>query len=97
MQPVNDAKLRCIFFRDGLQPESGRETLKMNDDTPSVQSELQGLRLIRAFGRIRDQSRRNEVIEHAERLAAELSLRPDSCFPGIQREVAAEQPADPGG
>ncbi|WP_157644297.1 hypothetical protein [Bradyrhizobium sp. WSM2793] len=65
----------------------------MNDDTPL--SDLQGLRLIRAFGRIRDQQRRNELIEFAETLAAEICVRRDSSPPGLHRELAAEQPTDP--
>lgn len=42
----------------------------MNDNTPSLRSDLQALRLIRAFLRISDQQARSELVEQAERLAA---------------------------
>lgn len=42
----------------------------MNDNTPSLRSDLQALRLIRAFLRIPDQQARTELVEQAERLAA---------------------------
>jgi len=45
----------------------------MNDNAPSARSDLQGLRLIRAFLRIRDQHARTELVEQAERLAAKES------------------------
>lgn len=45
----------------------------MNDNSPSVQSDLQALRLIRAFIRIRDQRTRDELVEQAERLATEIT------------------------
>lgn len=92
---MQDAKSRCIFFPVGLQAISGRGTLKMNDNTPLARSDLQGLRLIRAFSQVRDQRRRNELIEHAEKLAAEISMAPGSSVPGLHREFAAEQPTDP--
>jgi len=66
----------------------------MNDNTPSSRSDLPGLRLFRAFLRIRDQRTRNELVEHAERLAAELSAGSMSRLPGSSREFAAEQPTD---
>lgn len=43
----------------------------MNDNVSSAQSDLQGLRLIRAFLRIRDPRTRSELVEQAERLVAE--------------------------
>lgn len=41
----------------------------MNNDSSSTLLELQGLRLIRAFLRIEGETRRNEIIEFAERSA----------------------------
>lgn len=64
----------------------------MNDNTPSLRSDLQALRLIRAFLRIPDQQARTELVEQAERLAAEASLEPDSSLPGSE---LAQHPADP--
>lgn len=43
----------------------------MNDNVSSAQSDLQGLRLIRAFLRIHDPRTRSELVEQAERLVAE--------------------------
>lgn len=43
----------------------------MNDNVSSAQSDLQGLRLIRAFLRIRDPRTRSELVEQAEMLVAE--------------------------
>ncbi|OAF06697.1 hypothetical protein AYJ54_19455 [Bradyrhizobium centrolobii] len=45
----------------------------MNDDSPSLLRDEQGLRLIHAFLRIGDQAARNKVIEMAERLAEETA------------------------
>lgn len=60
----------------------------MNDNVSSAQSDLQGLRLIRAFLRIRDPRTRSELVEQAESLAAEESAGSGSSLP-------AERPADP--
>ncbi|MHC2332244.1 hypothetical protein [Bradyrhizobium sp. USDA 4454] len=45
----------------------------MNDNAPSARTDLQALRLMRAFLRIRDQQSRTELIKQAEGLAAEAS------------------------
>lgn len=60
----------------------------MNDNVSSAQSDLQGLRLIRAFLRIRNPRTRSELVEQAESLAAEESAVSGSSLP-------AERPADP--
>lgn len=65
----------------------------MNDNTPSLRSDLQALRLIRAFLRIPDQQARSELVEQAERLAAEASLELDSSLPGSSE--FDQHPADP--
>lgn len=56
----------------------------MNNNSSSTLSDLQGLRLMRAFLRIPDASRRNEIVEMAERLA-----------PTLPAQTAAEVPTDP--
>lgn len=65
----------------------------MNDNVSSAQSDLQGLRLIRAFLRIRDPRTRSELVEQAESLAAEESAGSGSSLPGSPG--FAERPADP--
>ncbi|MBK3665617.1 hypothetical protein JJE66_30900 [Bradyrhizobium diazoefficiens] len=65
----------------------------MNDDASPTQSDLQGLRLIRAFLRLRDQRTRSELVEQVERLAAEAPAGSDSSLPGSPG--FAERPADP--
>ncbi|QQO23533.1 hypothetical protein JJB98_28180 [Bradyrhizobium diazoefficiens] len=65
----------------------------MNDNVSSAQSDLQGLRLIRAFLRIRDPRTRSELVEQAERLAAEKPAGCCSSLPGSPG--FAERPADP--
>lgn len=66
----------------------------MNDNVSSARSDLQGLRLIRAFLRIRDQRTRSELVEQAVRLAAqEEPAESGSSLPGSPG--FAERPADP--
>lgn len=67
--------------------------LEMNDNVSSARSDLQGLRLVRAFLRIRDQRTRSELVEQAERLAAEEPAESGSNLPGSPG--FAERPADP--
>lgn len=66
---------------------------KMNDNVSSARSDLQGLRLVRAFLRIRDQRTRSELVEQAERLAAEKPAESGSSLP--VSPGFAERPADP--
>lgn len=65
----------------------------MNDNTRSLSSDLQALRLIRAFLRIPDQQARIELVEQVERLAAEASLDSVSSLPSSSEFV--RHPADP--
>lgn len=66
----------------------------MNDNVSSAQSDLQGLRLIRAFLRIRDPRTRSELVKQAERLVAEDEpAESGSSLPGSPD--FAERPADP--
>lgn len=65
----------------------------MNDNASSRRSDLQGLRLIRAFLRIRDQRTRSGFVEQVERLAAEEPAGSGSSLPGSSG--FAEHPADP--
>lgn len=66
----------------------------MNDNVSSAQTDLQGLRLIRAFLRIRDPRTRSELVEQAERLVAEEEpAESGSSLPGSPD--FAERPADP--
>lgn len=66
----------------------------MNDNVSSAQSDLQGLRLIRAFLRIRDPRTRCELVEQAERLVAEEEpAESGSSLPGSAG--FAGRPADP--
>lgn len=65
----------------------------MNDNVSSAQSDLQGLRLIRAFLRIRDPRTRSELVEQAERLVAEEEPGSGSSLPGSPG--FGERPADP--
>lgn len=67
----------------------------MNDNVSSARSDLQGLRLVRAFLRIRDQRTRSELVEQAERLAAEEPAESGSNLPGSPSPGFAERPADP--
>ncbi|MCP3392375.1 hypothetical protein NLM27_26880 [Bradyrhizobium sp. CCGB12] len=48
----------------------------MNDNSSSGLLELQGLQLIRAFLRIRDEAERKKVLEFAERLAVRAQGEP---------------------
>lgn len=66
----------------------------MNDNVSSAQSDLQGLRLIRAFLRIRDPRTRSELVEQAEMLVAEQEpAGSGSSLPGSPG--FGERPADP--
>lgn len=66
----------------------------MNENVSSAQSDLQGLRLIRAFLRIRDPRTRSELVEQAERLVAEVEpAGSGSSLPGSPG--FAERPPDP--
>lgn len=66
----------------------------MNDNVSSAQSDLQGLRLIRAFLRIRDPRTRSELVEQAEMLVAEEEpAGSGSTLPGSPG--FGERPADP--
>lgn len=65
----------------------------MNDNVSSAQSDLQGLRLIRAFLRIRDPRTRSELVEQAEKLAEEKPAGSGSTLPGSAG--FAGRPADP--
>ncbi|MHC2578706.1 hypothetical protein ACVI1J_008945 [Bradyrhizobium diazoefficiens] len=62
----------------------------MNDN--EARSNLQGLRLIRAFLRIRDPRVRTEFVEQAERLAVEESVSVASL---ARSPDFAEHPANP--
>lgn len=66
----------------------------MNDNVSSAQTDLQGLRLIRAFLRIRDPRTRSELVEQAEMLVAEEEpAGSGSSLPGSPG--FGERPADP--
>jgi hypothetical protein len=65
----------------------------MNDNPPSLRSDLQALRLICAFLRISDQQTRTELVEKVERLAGEAALEPVSSPTGLSE--FAQHPADP--
>lgn len=65
----------------------------MNDNAPSARSDLQALRLMRAFLRIRDQRTRTELVEQAERLVAADSSGSDPSLSDSPEFV--EHSADP--
>lgn len=67
----------------------------MNDNSPSLRPDLEGLRLMRAFQRIRDRRTRVELIQRAEKLAADASPEPAPSLPGSPGFT--ELPADPVG
>ncbi|OAF19636.1 hypothetical protein [Bradyrhizobium neotropicale] len=62
----------------------------MSDDSPSLLRNAQGLRLIRAFLRIRDQAGRNKVIEMAERLAEETAALARNASAPNRRELPSD-------